>query len=361
MARARRGRWPPSLAAGDSQRLRSSIAADGTAALVWSSPSSAPHNAVRLATRDVRDPLSPWVGRDVVTGGVDTDAYVLAGRGGRATAFWRTTGASNPIWSRHFDGTALASPTQVTPSGEIAEFDALVPRPGGTAFLLYQRFGPGIFSLGLEVGTLVDGVASDPVTLTGDETTFGNTNSEQLSVDAAGRGMLMYTFGDYPDTNISWQAQLTSPAVMTGPATGVVVRRAKVTGRLPGRPHRRLHVGLLGRDERPLLSMDPRRTPDRRRDGQEVRRPPRRRGPRSRVPGRRQRLRPAADGAHQQAQDRRAIVGQEAIRRTLSCAPSWSQSTAASPSGAIAMWKPSRTSRYGETVSRGVQAPPWAK
>jgi hypothetical protein len=124
----------------------------------------------------------------------------------------------------------LASPTQVTPSGEIAEFDALVPRPGGTAFLVYQRFTPGIFSLGLEVRTLVDGVASDPVTLTGDETTFGNTNSEQLSVDAAGRGMLMYTFGDYPDTNFSWQAQATRPAVMTGPATGVVARRAKVTG-----------------------------------------------------------------------------------------------------------------------------------
>jgi hypothetical protein len=118
----------------------------------------------------------------------------------------------------------------VTPSGEIAEFDALVPRPDGKAFLVYQRFTPAIFSLGLEVRTLVDGVASDPVTLTGDETSFGNTNSEQLSVDAAGRGMLMYTFGDYPDTNFSWQAQATRPAVMTGPATGVVARRAKVTG-----------------------------------------------------------------------------------------------------------------------------------
>lgn len=218
-------------AAGDSQRVRSSLAADGTAAVVWSSPASSPFTAVRLATRDIRTRLDPWVGRDVVAAtSVDTDAYVLAGRHGSATAFWRTTGASNPIWSRHFDGSSLGSPVQVTPTGEIAEFDALVARPDGKAFLVYQRFTPAIFSLGLEVRTLVDGVASDPVTLTGDETTFGNTNSEQLSVDAAGRGMLMYTFGDYPDTNFSWQAQLAPPAAMTGSSTGVVAHRARITG-----------------------------------------------------------------------------------------------------------------------------------
>lgn len=220
-------------AAGQSQRTRSSLAPDGTAAVVWVSPASAPFSAAHLATRNVRRSTAPWVGRDLATGGnLDVDSYVVAGRKGRATAFWRTVaGGSVLVWSRHFDGSALAPAVQVTATGEIAEFNAVRPRPDGTALLVYQRFTPAIHGIASEARVLTNGVASAPETLIGDETTFGATNGEQVTVDAAGRGLMVYTQGTYPATTFTWLGQAGPPAVMTSPTSGVAVTRAKVTGR----------------------------------------------------------------------------------------------------------------------------------
>ncbi|MFN8195357.1 MAG: hypothetical protein U0R80_13870 [Nocardioidaceae bacterium] len=222
-------------AAGDSQRAHSDLAPDGTAAVVWSATSTS-FSAARLSTLDVRDPLAPWVGRDLVTGvNLGVDVWVLAGNGGRATSVWLQVGGGQVLWSRHLDGSTLGSPVQLSRAGELGELDGLVRRPDGDAFVVYQRFTTGIVSLGIEVRTLVDGAASDAVPLTGDAATSGNSNSERLGVDAAGHGMLLYTHGDYPDTDYTWQAQLAAPSVLTGPATGVPVARAQVVGRVaPG-------------------------------------------------------------------------------------------------------------------------------
>lgn len=220
-------------AAGDSQRSSVAITPDGTAVVVWSSPANGGVTTERMATLDTTDALAPWVGRDVVTGvgPVGVQPYVVAGLGGAATVVWSQGAGTNvQLWMRHWDGAALSPATQLTPNSELAEFDGLVARPDGTALMVYQRFTTSIVSLGMEARVLDAGTAGTPVTLTGDFATSGSTNSEQVAVDAAGRGTLTYTHGDYPDTTFQWQTQATAPAVMSGPATGVVVHRAKVGG-----------------------------------------------------------------------------------------------------------------------------------
>lgn len=220
-------------APGDAQRTRASLAPDGTAGVVWAAPASGPFTAVRLATRNVRSAAGPWVVRDVAAGGnVDIEPLVLAGNGGRATTVWRAlAGGTAPLWVRQFDGVNLGAATRVTPAGEVAELNALARVPGGTGLLVYQRFTPAIVGIASEAVTLTNGVADPPSSLIGAEATFGDTNGEQVSVDAAGHGTLVYTQGTYPATTLSWVGQVGPPVVVNSPTGGVVVTRAKVLGK----------------------------------------------------------------------------------------------------------------------------------
>ena len=231
----RKSKWKVGTlsAAGDSQRAHSTIGADGTAAVVWTATSQS-FDAVRMATRQVRRKLAPWVSRDVVTGvSVSVDAYGVVNRQGEATALWRQSGGGTAaLWSRHLDSSGLGSATQLTPNGEVAEFDALVQRPDGKAVLLYQRFTPTFDGLAVDVRTLRGGVPGPVQELVGDEATDGASNSEYLGVDAASRGTMVYTRGDSPDTDFAWLSQSSAPAVVTSPASGQVVTRARVAGPL---------------------------------------------------------------------------------------------------------------------------------
>lgn len=219
--------------AGDSQRAQVAIGDDGTAAVVWSATSTS-FNAIRLATRDVRRRLDPWVGRDIITGvSVGTDPYAVVNRQGAVTAFWRQSGGgTTAIWSRHLVGNTLGSPIQLTPLGEVAEFDAVHQRPDGKAVLLYQRFTPAIDSLGLQFRTLDNGVPGPVQVLTGDEAADGDANSESLGISAASQATVIYTRGTYPDTDFVWLSQAQGkPRVMTGPSSGVRVKRPTIKGR----------------------------------------------------------------------------------------------------------------------------------
>jgi hypothetical protein len=219
--------------AGDSQRAHPAIGTDGTAAVVWSAPSTGT-NAIRMATRELRRDTAPWVGRDVVTApSVDIDAHAVVNRKGETTAVWRQGGGgTTALWSRHLDSTGWGAPVQLTPNGEIAEFDALVQRPDGKAALLYQRFTPTIDGLAVETRTLRQGQPGVVQQLIGDEATDGASNSEFLGIDAASHGTMIYTRGDFPDTDFAWLSQSKAPSVMTGSATGKVVERARVKGSL---------------------------------------------------------------------------------------------------------------------------------
>ncbi len=43
---------------------------------------------------------------------------------------------------------------------------------------------------------------------------------------------MVYTRGDYPDTDFAWLSQSKTPSVMTGPTSGNAVSRARVSGSL---------------------------------------------------------------------------------------------------------------------------------
>lgn len=219
--------------AGDSQRVHPAIGVDGTAAVVWTATSQT-FDAVRMATREVRRPLAPWVARDVVTGSsVSTDAYGVVNRQGETTAVWgQRSGGAVTLWSRHLDDSGLGAAVQLTPSGEVAEFDALIQRPDGKAALLYQRFTLAINSLAMEFRTLSQGVPGPVQLLFGDQATDGASNGEALGVDARSHGTMIYTRGTYPDTDFAWLGQSQGPSVMTSPTSGSVVNRARVAGSL---------------------------------------------------------------------------------------------------------------------------------
>jgi hypothetical protein len=219
---------------GDSQRVDAAIGADGTAAVTWSAPSQSP-DAIRLATRDVGRPLAPWVGRDLVTGVTYAlEPHGVVDRNGNVTVEWRQgSGANVQIWTRYLHGSTLDPAVQHTPSGELAEFDALILQPNGRAGLLYQRFTPSIDSIATEFRTLKNGVATSPVTLIGDEATDGAVNSESLAVDAASQATMIYNRGTNPDVDFAWLTNAQPrPAVMSGPWSGRVVRSAHVTGQV---------------------------------------------------------------------------------------------------------------------------------
>ena len=234
-AHARKAKWKVGTlsAAGDSQRVHPTIGTDGTAAVVWSATSQT-FDAVRMSTREVRRKLAPWVGRDVITGvSVSTDAYGVVNRQGETTVVWRQSGGgTTALWSRHLDNSGLGSPVQLTPNGEIAEFDGLVQRPNGKAALLYQRFTPAIDGLAMEFRTLSRGVPGPAQELFGDEATDGASSGEFLGIDAASKGTMIYTRGDFPATDFVWPSQTKAPSVMTGPTSGKVVKRAHVAGSL---------------------------------------------------------------------------------------------------------------------------------
>jgi hypothetical protein len=220
-------------AVGDSQRASVAMTPDGTAVVAWTAPASGPMTAVRMATLDTGRKLAPWVGSDVVTGAgqLDVQPYVVAGDGAAAAVLWRQgSGTDVQIYERYWDGTTLAPAVQVTPSGEDSEMDGLARRPDGTVLVVYQRFTLGLVSLGLEARVLDAGTASAPVTLTGDFATSGNTNGEQVELDAAGRATLVYTHGDYPDTTFQLQTQATTPALMSRWIDGIPVRKTRIDG-----------------------------------------------------------------------------------------------------------------------------------
>lgn len=220
-------------AVGDSQRASVAMTPDGTAIVAWTAPANGPMTAVRMATLETGRKLAPWVGRDVVTGAgqLDVQPYVVAAGNDTAEVLWRqVSGLNVQIYGRYWDGNTLAPAVQLTPGGEDSEMDALVRRPDGTVLVVYQRFTLGLVSLGLEARVLDAGTASAPVTLTGDFATSGDSNSEQVGVDAAGRGTLIFTHGTYPDTTFQLQTQATGPALMSGWVNGAPVRRTAVEG-----------------------------------------------------------------------------------------------------------------------------------
>jgi hypothetical protein len=233
-AHRRHATWKTSTLSvpGDSQRVHSAIGADGTAVAVWTATSST-FDAVRMATRDVRRPLAPWVEQDVVTSTpVSTDAYGLVDPHGNVTALWSQNSAGTiTIWSRYLHGATLDPAVQLSPLGESAGQRGFAALPNGRAAVLYQRFAPGGHSLGMDYRTLKNGTPGPAVPVVGDETTDGDANSQWLSFDAASQATIIYNRGTNPDVDFAWLANAQArPAVTKSPWSSSAVRNAHVAG-----------------------------------------------------------------------------------------------------------------------------------
>ena len=195
--------------AGDSQgRLGVAIGRDGTAPVAWPATSTS-FAAIRMATIDVRLPLDPWVGRDVTTGTPSASGpHVVVAPDGQVDVAWtRYTGGEQVVWSRHLSGNTLSPAVQLSPNGRITALASMLLRPDGKTALLYHVFSPSIVSEGLRFRVLVGGVPGPEVVLTGSLDIDGAANGESLTVDGRSRGTVIYTRGDYPDTDFVWLSQ----------------------------------------------------------------------------------------------------------------------------------------------------------
>jgi hypothetical protein len=237
-AHGKHAKWKVSTLSvpGDSQRVHSALGADGTAAVVWTSTSTS-FDAVRMATRNVRRPLAPWVGRDAVTGStVDVDAYALVDPHGAATAFWAQVNAGDrTLMSRTLVGTTFHDAVQVSRAGESGVFADFAVLPNGKQAIVYKRIQPGTSPahiLGTDYRTLNGADPGPPVQIIGDQSVDGDSGVQWLGVDAASQATDIYSRGTFPDTDFAWRTHGDpGPKVMTGPASGRVVHRAHVSGR----------------------------------------------------------------------------------------------------------------------------------
>ena len=105
--------------------------------------------------------------------------------------------------------------------------------------LLYDVFvsGTPVVGEGLRFRLLTHGMPGPVRVLTNGESGDGASNSEQLWFDRDGRGTVIYTRGDYPDTDYAWVEQRSGLAdPLSGGGSGERPPRAGAQG---GRNERR--------------------------------------------------------------------------------------------------------------------------
>ncbi len=159
------------------------------------------------------------------------DAYPVVARDGATTVLWAQRSAGELVlWARQLVASTLDTPVQLTPNGFTATLDTWRLLPDGTAALLYQQFTLSpLTPYGLRfVGLL--GASAQPVqTLTDDSAP--NANGVAMGFDAASRATIIWTRGDYPDTDFAWLGQRPRrPLVMTSAYSGRPVQHARPRG-----------------------------------------------------------------------------------------------------------------------------------
>ncbi len=218
--------------AGDAQRAYTAIGADGTAAVEWNAPSTGAQT-VRLATLANAGGDS-WTVSDAVTGGGSNSAtFPVVTPDGVVTALWETFNNPNSLlYARQLTGGSWGTATPYSQGGFRSVLQSAVVRPGGSVALLYHQFSnPGTVNEGLRLRVTDHGVLGSEVTVS--DAGDGSANSVWLGVDAALGNHLVWTRGDYPDTDfVTMGDSAVEPVAMRSPYSGVQVRRAKVAGRM---------------------------------------------------------------------------------------------------------------------------------
>lgn len=190
-------------ASGDAQGVSAAIGDDGTAALAWAATSTNFRTA-RVATTDVDDTGAGWA-----LSTVETDSVAISGvpqvavaKTGGVTALWTR---SNRIRGVYIDGVTVSAIAPFTAEGKIAALSGLRARPDGRIAALYHLFAPGVVNEGLRYRLIAAGVPGTETTIT--DAADGEVNSERLSLGPRGRATVIYTRGDYPDTDFAFLQQ----------------------------------------------------------------------------------------------------------------------------------------------------------
>lgn len=232
---------------------RTSVGADGSAYVIWTSgpPFQSEADTVSISSVQSRDPGATWTSRDVVTGKtIDADGFpVVAGRAGDATAIWHQVDSwtSGPLYTRHFDNSTDPGGAQVqlTNSEEFGVYMDAVERPDGRILMLTRRETVLHTDLSLDMRTISAGHAGLPTRLTPDLVVHSSYGYAQISVDAAGRGQLVYGDHDGERQQFTWQGQVTKPSAISR-RTGDQVSESTVIGHPRLGARLRCQSGFLG-------------------------------------------------------------------------------------------------------------------
>ena len=211
--------------AGDGQKVKAAIGPDGTAAVTWNAPSTGT-DIVRLAFRDVTS-TDAWVSTDVATGpGVHRMDPPVVDPDGFITTFWWST----QTFARQVQDGVLLSPNAVSPGGVRSDLRDVQMANRGWSALLYQSYDAGTNNLGLRFRWVDHGLPYAERVLT--TASDGSANSVQLGVDAADQLNVVWTSGDFPDTELQSMGNPgASPVVVSAPYFGEAVAKATMTGR----------------------------------------------------------------------------------------------------------------------------------
>jgi len=235
------GVWRVDILSSSPERVgvaRTSMAADGTAYVVWTAapPWQPDYTMVQVSSLRTRDLGAAWVSRSVVTSTtIDPDAFVVAGRGGEATAFWRQVDSmtSAPLYMQYFDNGANPGndPVQLTRSDEFGIFMDATQGPDERILVLTRRENLNHTELGLEVSTIKNGRPGHPTPLTSEADFERFYASGSVAVDAANRGQVVYAYDDDQGQRFIWQGQVSRPSVVNR-RTGELITKSRVKGRM---------------------------------------------------------------------------------------------------------------------------------
>ena len=216
---------------GDAQRAYGAIGPDGTVAVAWNAPSTSA-DTVRLATFRIGAP-GGWDVTDAVTGGgTNRAAAPVVAPDGSVTALWETVNAPNSLlYARELAGGTWGAATPFSTAGMQGTLESAQPRPDGTVAAVYHQFSAGPANEGLRFRVIDHGVPGSEAVLT--DAGDGSANSVWLGVDAAAGNHLLWTRGDFPDTDfVTMGDPGGQPVAMTKAYVGLLASKATIVGKM---------------------------------------------------------------------------------------------------------------------------------
>jgi hypothetical protein len=135
------------------------------------------------------------------------------------------------LYARELDGGTWGAAAPFSTAGMRGTLHSAMPRPDGTVAVVYHQFSAGLANEGLRYRVIDHGVPGSELVLTnaGD----GSANGVWLGVDAAGGNHLLWTRGDYPDTDFATMSDAGGrPVATTRARFGLLASKATIVGKM---------------------------------------------------------------------------------------------------------------------------------